>query len=64
MVADLKQRFPDQLHKWCNNQQDMANRANLQAGDVIMGTQFHGPMARNFNPPEVTQLACAADKKP
>jgi hypothetical protein len=63
VVAELKQRYPEQLRRWCNNQKDMANRANLQAGDVIMGTQFHGPQERNFDPPEVTKIACADDKK-
>lgn len=64
VVAKLKELYPEQLRRWCHNQEDVANRANLQAGDVIMGTQFHGPMERAFDTSQGMKAACDTPAKP
>jgi hypothetical protein len=62
VIAELKLRYPEQLKRWCNQVRDGAMWANIEQSALFPGN--HPGLGGSFQPPAVTKLACATDKKP
>jgi hypothetical protein len=62
VIAELKLRYPEQLKRWCNQVRDGAMWANIEQTSLFPGN--HPGLGGSFQPPAVTKLACASDKKP
>jgi hypothetical protein len=63
VVAELKARYPHELKMWCAQVKERAAMNTL----MFMEVDMDRPLTANtstYEPPPVTKIACAPDKKP